>query len=295
MHSRLLVATLFGGFTFAAVAQGSANAAFNRNTVEAGDTFTLRVMVTATNGEPGKVDFTPWREMLPADNILAQSGWSRNGGRWVRNFTLVAFDEADLQLPPLKVFLHSGEAVASNPLSLTVHALDAPADVNEAEPIRDIQREPELWTDYWPWALGGVVVLAFLWWIARRKSPEPVVVAPPPPAPAVQPHQLALQQLSILEQQQLWKKPDGIEPYYARLSLIVREYLENRFGIPALESTTREILPLLKNKGFPENLHGALREILQESDMTKFARNPPPEHYHEKALNLARQLIMASN
>lgn len=296
MLPRLFVAALFLVFAYDVVAQVSVNAAFNRNTVEAGDTFTLRVMVSATNGEPGKVDFSPWRDLLPADNILAQSGWSRSGGRWVRNFTLVAFDDAELSLPPLKVFLHSGEAIASNPLNITVHSVEPPADVNEAEPIRDILREPEHWTDYWPWVIGGLAVLTFMWWIARRKSPQPVAVAaPPPPVPKVPPYQLALQQLTMLEQQQPWKKADGIEPYYARLSLIVREYLEGRFGIPALESTTREILPLLKSKGFPENLHGTLREILQESDMTKFARNQPPAHYHEQALNLARQLVMSSN
>jgi hypothetical protein len=117
----------------------------------------------------------------------------------------------------------------------------------------------------------------------------PVQAPAPPPVP---PHQVALQKLTILEQKQLWKH-GGVEQFYAELSLIMREYLENRFRIPALESTTREILPLLQNTGFPENLKNVLREILHESDMTKFAKHPPPEQFHEKALNMARQLILS--
>lgn len=277
------------------VAQSSARVVFDRNEVETGDTFILRVLVTGVSAKPGKVDFSPWRELLPPDNILSQSAWTRSGGRWLSQFTLITFDSATLQLPPLKIRVNGGDSMLSNPLELKVKPTKATSDVNDSETIRDIQREPGQWTDYWPWALGAVVLLALLIWFSRRKKPKPVVAAaPPPPPPAVPPHQLALQKLTILEQKQLWEK-GALEQYYAEMSLIVREYLENRFRIPALESTTREILPLLKTKGFPEELNGGLREILHESDMTKYAKNPPPGHFHEKVLNMARQLIMTTS
>ncbi|HRI62147.1 MAG TPA: BatD family protein [Saprospiraceae bacterium] len=282
-------------FAIGAAAQSSANAVFDRTVVETGDTFVLRVAVTGARTEPGKVDFSPWRDLLPADNILSRSGWSRTGGRWVSQYTLIAFDSASLQLPPLKIVLHLGDTLRSNALALTVKPTYATADVSEAETIRDIQREPVVWTDYWPWALGVILLSVLITWLLRRKKPKPVVLvqtqAPLPPV--IPPHQIALQKLTILEQKQLWKK-GVIEPFYAELSLIVREYLEGRFKIPALESTTREILPLLKTVGFPDNLNGVLREILHESDMTKYAQHPPPEQFHAKALDMARQLILAT-
>ena len=278
-----------------ASAQSSARAVFDRNVVETGDTFVLRVLVTGVSAKPGKVDFSPWRELLPADNILSKSDWTRTGGRWLSQFTLIAFDSAGLALPPLKIALKAGDTLRSNPLELTVKPTYATPDVGDAETIRDIRREPVVWTDYWPWALGAVLALALAIWLLRRKKPKPVVAmqVPVPPPPVVPPHQAALQKLTILEQKQLWKH-GGVEQYYAELSLIVREYLENRFRIPALESTTREILPLLKATGFPENLKDVLREILHESDMTKYAKHPPPGHFHEKVLNMARQLILAT-
>ncbi len=282
-------------FAISAAAQSSANAVFDKTSVETGDTFVLRVTLTGVRTEPGKVDFSPWRDLLPADNILSRSGWSRSSGRWVSQYTLIAFDSAGLQLPPLKIFLHTGDTLRTNALALTVKPTYATADVSEAETIRGIQREPVLWTDYWPWALSAILFLVLITWWLRRKKPKPAVVvqtqAPPPPV--IPPHQTALQKLTILEQKQLWKQ-GVIEPFYAELSLIVREYLEGRFKIPALESTTREILPLLTNAGFPDHLNGVLREILHESDMTKYAQHPPPEKFHAKALDMARQLILAT-
>lgn len=296
MNLRSGIFFIFLNYALSVAAQSSANAVFDRTAIEAGDTFVLRVMVGGVSAKPGKVDFSPWRDLLPADNILSKSDWTRTGGRWVSQFTWIAFDSAGLELPPLNIVLKAGDTLRSNPLKLTVKPTYTTADLEEAEDIRDIQREPGSWMDYWPWAAGALLLLLLMMWLLRRKKPKPVAVVqvPSPPSPAIPPHQLALQKLAVLEQKQLWKQ-GNLEPFYAELSLIVREYLEGKFQIPALESTTREILPLLKNAGFPENLHSVLRDVLHQSDMTKFAKNPPPEHFHEKALNMARQLILATS
>ncbi len=293
LQNGILTLLLFCSFGLAG--QGSVNAVFDKNTVEAGDTFVLRVMVANVTAEPGKVDFSAWKELLPEENILSQSRWTRTGGRWVKQFTLIAFDSASLELPPLKVFLRSGEAVASNPLKMTVKPVYATPDVGTAEPIRDIRREPTLWTDYWPYAVGAIFLFGLMYWFSKRKKPQPApVVQTAPPPPTVPPHEIALRQLAILEKQKLWKQ-GKLEQFYAELSLVVREYLENRFSVPALESTTREILPMLKSKGFPENLKDTLHQILHGADMAKYAQNPPPDEFHEKSLDEARRLVKATS
>jgi hypothetical protein len=292
---RLPALLFFFAFASRVLAQGSANAVFDRNAVETGDTFVLRVMVAGVNAQPGKVDFSPWGALLPAGNILSRVDWARNGGRWVSQYTFIAFDSAGLELPPLKVPVRAGETLETNTLQLTVKPTYATPEVDTAERIRDIRRESGHWSDYWPWALGALTLLLLLSRLLRRKK-KPQAAPPPvqaPPPVAIPAHQIALQKLTLLEQKQQWKKGELL-PFYAEISLVMREYLENRFRVPALESTTREILPLLKNAGFPDNLVGVLRDILHESDMTKYAQHPPPEHFHEKALQMARQLIMAT-
>jgi len=283
---------IFCCLTCAASAQSSASAVLDRNMVETGDTFGLRVLVAGTNVAPQRVDFSAWKGLLPPENVLSQSAWTRSGGRWMRHITLIAFDSGTLQLPPLTVRNHLGEAVPTNPLQLTVYP--TPANVENADPIRDIRREPIHWTDYWLEALTVLLLLTLIGWYFRRKKPKPVavVVAVPRPTPVVPPHEVALQKLEVLERQKPWKH-GTVEQFYADLSMIVREYLEKRFSVPALESTTREIIPMLAQTNFDQKFSKPLREILYEADMAKYAQQLPAEQACENSVKAVRRLLVA--
>ena len=274
-------------------AQLSASAAFDPPRVETGDTFSLRILVKGVASAPKKVDFEAWKPFLPAKNILSESGWTRSGAQWVQRYTCIAFDSAEWQLPPLTVRLHPADTILTNSPELSVRPTRAGAEVHEMDAIRDIRREPTHWTDYWPWALGGLAALGLLVGYIRRRPKRPKVLAPAPaapPAPAIPPHEIALQQLAVLEQQKPWQKGQVVA-YYAELSLILRNYLEGCFGILAPESTTREILFLLKKTNFPEGQRAPLEHLLQQADLAKFADMQPPAAFHEKALTNARQIV----
>lgn len=273
--------------------QVTANAVFNPERVETGDTFSLRVLVSGTNVAPKEVEFAAWDSLLPVKNVLARSEWRRSGPQWVRHFTLIAFDSASLQLPPLVVRLHLGEAIPTNPLQLTVAPTPATADLSDMETIRDIRREPAMWLDYWPWGAGALALLLVLRWLTRRRKPRRPATVPTAPAPAGPPvpaHQHALSQLALLEKQQLPQKGE-FNAFYTSLSLILREYLEQRYGIAALESTTREIAQILASGQFPKNLLGRLEDLLNKTDWVKYASTLPPPAYHEIALQEAREIV----
>ena len=277
-------------------AQVRASASFDPERVEAGDTFSLRVLISGVRVAPKRVSFAAWHDHFPAENIRSRSEWSRSGAQWVQQFTLIAFDSATLELPPLSVQLHLDDTVQTNSLQLNVRAPSAAAELRDMETIRDIRREPTYWYDYWPWGLAVLLpALLAVWYFRRRqKRPLPAIAAPVAPGPAdLPPHELALQKLAALEQQQLWQN-DQTGAYYAGLSLIVREYLENRFGIRALESTTREIVALLPQTDFPDNQKAVLDHLLQQADLVKYAEIPPPKTYHEQAMEKAKGLIRHS-
>lgn len=274
-------------------AQPTATASLDPARVETGDTFALRVLVSGAKVAPKRVDFSAWKSYLPAKNILSQSAWTRSGAQWVQRFTLIAFDSADWQLPPLTVHLHLGDTVQTNTLALGVTPTPASADPLEMDAIRDIYREPAHWTDYWPWAAGILTILLLLIWYVRRKRKrqKPVFTEVKPTPVAVPPNEIALQKLAALEQEKPWKK-DRLLEYYAALSMIIREYLEHRYGILALESTTREIAALLKPTAFPDDLKAPLDYLLQQADMIKYAETTPPAAFHEKALENARTIVL---
>jgi len=287
----MLLLTLFIFCSFRSAAQATATASLQPERIETGDTFTLRILVAGTTVEPGQVDFGAWASILPAKNILAHYGWYKTGPQWVQNFTLVTFDSATLDLPPLAVRLHLGETAETNPLRLTVLPTAAVADVNTMASIRDIERSPANWLDYWPWAVGGLVLLWVARRLLRRKKAPPVPVAVVVPTVAPPPiHAESLQKITLLERKRLWEKGQ-IKEHYAELSLIVREYLEKRYGIPALESTTMEIEQMLKTTDFPKVLNLAIQDLLSKADLAKYAQSSPPAAFHEKALEKARGMI----
>ena len=286
--------TLFAcclAFSAGLSAQAVANAVLEKSTVETGDTFTLRVLLNNLRVEPLKVDFKSWYPFLPPENILAETPWSRAGNRWQRQYTLVSFDSARLELPPLTIRMRTGDTLLTNPVEISVRPTPSGKEVSDAETIRDIVREPTFWTDYWPWAVGAAGLVALFLWFFRKK-PQPVQQFVPAPVQAPV-HEITLQQLAVLEQQQPWKH-GKTEQFNAELSMIIRGYLERRFHIPALESTTKEILPMLKKTDFQAQQSETLRELLAQSDLAKFAQTPPPDQLHEKNLLKARQIVMAS-
>jgi hypothetical protein len=276
-------------------AQPKAFASLQPDRIETGDTAGLIILVSGLNSEPKDLDFSAWSSVLPSSNIIGRSAWRRSGVQWTRRYTLIAFDSATLDLPPLAVRVSTGNPLETNALTLTVYPTRGGKEISDMAKIREIKREPESWLDYWPWMAGLalVLVLLVLWLRKNQRKPVPVVIQSQPVVPSISPTELALQQLSQLQQKQLWKHGQTKE-HYAELSLIVREYLEKRYSIPALESTTYEIQKLLTQTDFPVAARVNLEALLEKTDQVKYAQSQPPESIHEAVLAKARELIAPS-
>lgn len=275
-----------------------AAATLNVARVETGDTFLLRLTVTRNEARPDSVDFRAWQKMLPRENIIRQTAWSKAASqRWERTYVFIAFDSAFLQLPGLTVWLPSGKKIVSNTLRLNVTPTESGESVANMEPPRDIVREATYWYDYWPYGVGALLLLAALvgiWRRMRRRRPappKPLTSAPTVPPPPTEPaHLWALRQLEQLDQKTLWQKGQ-IEPYYRELSWLIRAYVQRRFGIGALEATTEEIIQALRAQSLPDQALQTLRELLQNADLSKFARMHPSKDFHVRALRQAQQFV----
>jgi hypothetical protein len=73
--------------------------------------------------------------------------------------------------------------------------------------------------------------------------------------------------------------------------LIIRTYLEARYGIPALENTTEEILSALRSKWLTSSNNKLLMEILTLADLVKFARAEPSSEVHSSTLQQAKVFV----
>jgi hypothetical protein len=83
-----------------------------------------------------------------------------------------------------------------------------------------------------------------------------------------------------------------IQPFYFRLSDIVRQYIERRFSIMAAEQTTEEFLrEARRNPSLNQDQQRSLGEFLRGADMVKFAKYQPDAADCEAALGSARQFV----
>ena len=99
--------------------------------------------------------------------------------------------------------------------------------------------------------------------------------------------------MAKLKAEKLWQQGQ-VKTYQSRLTHIIREYLENRYNIPALESTTDEILHYLKKVDFDNQWKDKLQNILQIADLVKFAKAKPPVDFHDQVLKEAEDFVIAT-
>jgi len=86
-------------------------------------------------------------------------------------------------------------------------------------------------------------------------------------------------------------KQGEFQEYHTAISLIIRNYLYNRFQLKALEATTNQILQMVNYDYITERLQSELKEVLETSDLVKYAKASPLDSANEFAANFIRQLI----
>jgi hypothetical protein len=131
--------------------------------------------------------------------------------------------------------------------------------------------------------VGIIVMWLARWWRARPKPLPP----PPPPRP---PWEVALEKLAQIRDDDLLEKGRFAE-HFDRVSDAVREYLGNRFDFDGLESTTDEILAVLKKRSVTHNGYTEITSFLGECDLVKFANMTPTKDECEKILEFGVGIV----
>ncbi len=242
---------------------------------------------TSTDTEPGQLE------------IMEVGDWERfehNGYTTAsRKIRFTAWKPGAYPIPSLQIqFSQGGNSLIQNTSELLV-LVSPPVDKVASDslalaPIKPIIAEPKTFEDYLPYIIIGLIILAFaivayvFYRIINRKKQAAYITIQRPA------HEVALEKLTKLKDAKLWQQGD-IKAYQSELTYILREYLENRFSIPALESTTSEILTHLEGKVLPTGSQSKIREMLDIADMVKFAKAEPPAEMHERLMSDAEAFI----
>lgn len=141
--------------------------------------------------------------------------------------------------------------------------------------------------------LATLLVLAlFLGLRTLKKHQETTTVEPElPPEPA---DVIALRRLEVIKSSNYIGDKNFLA-FYTELSECIREYMENRYRINALEMTTEEFLQhLTGDNRLPETEQQVLKEFLSSADLVKFAKYTPAETEANQALAAIEHLILAT-
>ena len=242
--------------------------------IRIGEQLHYRIRVNATEG----VQFPELKldslqkfevvEALPIDSLK---------NRLEKSYLLTCFDSGQYLIPRQEVRIGTRKYLTDS-LLLSVATVKVDTSKQGLFPIKAINREPKTMDDYkhWLWWLFGLLVLlAVIGYVVFRKK-----AAVPKAKVSIPPFQQAMERLQSLDEKSLLEE-NKVKPYYSELTDIVRTYIERAIHIPALESTTRELLVTMRDfndssdLGISAETLEELQKVLQQADLVKFAKSKP--------------------
>jgi len=212
-----------------------------------------------------------------------------------QNVIITSFDSGYYAIPPFK-FIINHDTIETEPILIEVQTLE----VDTAQAIFDIKRpidEPfsivDWLKDNWWWMVAILVVIIGIFFLVRylknrKPKEEPKEIIPDIPV-----HVIALQKLEKIKDEKLWQS-GKVKKYHSHISEILREYLENRYHINALEETTSEILHGLRLQNISPELMNKLTQTLTLADLVKFAKEQPLANENEMSINAAIEFVNAT-
>lgn len=196
-----------------------------------------------------------------------------------KKFLITCFDSGTYIIPEFPFLIkHNGktDTAFSPTASLYVNSLPQKAEMQDIYDIKSQLSAPytlkEILMVAIPALLGIAFIVFLIIFFIRKKRNKPFSLISKPVEPA---HVIAFRKMEKLDAEKMWQQ-GRVKEYYTGLTEIVREYIENRFNIPALEKTTDEIIEEMRNVDVPERESSdILKGLLMLADLVKFAKENP--------------------
>jgi hypothetical protein len=252
--------------------------------VETGNLFRIYVETSSQN-KPEPLELEPWEAVLPKDQILKQSVWEQHQNTYRITIECLFFEADSLALPSLNIGSES-----TNQLFLEVYATPV-TDSTALAPIREIvptpppKRLPN--TALILGSLGFLVLcgLAYLlyrlWATPPKKSGDKEMKTHQTNDWVDELNQIA-QRIPVMPQ----------KVFYRDISYLTRSWLEQTYQVAALEQTTEEILHKSMHLLALREQEQAIKQVLETSDLVKFAQVEPPIAQQKQMIELVRGLFV---
>jgi hypothetical protein len=255
--------------------------------IQIGDRLTLQVDVSPNLIPPGQsVVLRPHESKTSPE----EQGWfidpRPSNQLGIIRFIASPLKGGRLTLPELSIVIENGSTVAkTEPLALEVQELQRqPDEKPDLIDVLSISMPARLWF------LVIFILLGLAWggYALYRRHLKNKNATPPPAPPALPPepdHVLAKKRIEALFQAHDYRL-ESLKPLSFGISEALKDYFSRRFGVDARESTTGEMLQLLREQGLERADLSQIESLFQTLDQFKFLDiesfpEAPPERQKE--------------
>jgi hypothetical protein len=220
----------------------------------------------------------------------------KNNDRYelIKKYGLTQFDSGKYTIPSIRILINN-KPYMTDSIAVAVANIQVDTLKQKMYDIKDIQPANDSTGDWWKYLLGlvlilgiGALVYLYIKKQQKKKIEEEIYKTPIEKATSL---------LNNLEQKGLWQKGE-IKEYYSELTDIARNYIEEAIEIPAMESTTSELIVGLRAASVkkkmtlsPETIEN-LERVLKQADLVKFAKSKPLEYEITEDKNKIQRAIL---
>jgi len=287
----VLFILLFIGFSVVAQKKPTVSVEVDTTNIRIGEQ--INYQITVDDAETGVIFPKLQLDSLGKIEIVESFNIDTLKNRLIKKYRLTSFDSGSYVIPKQPIYIWN-QPYYTDSVLIDVATVAVDTTKQKMYPIKAIQSEPYTFDDFksylW-WILGFLLLVGLvLYFVLRKKETVEEMEARIPP------YELALTRLKALDEKQLWQK-NKIKKYYVELTDIVRSYIERELNIPALESTTDELMETMtdfntsSSLNIPSDTIKKLQKLLQEADLVKFAKFKPLVNEIELHRNDAGKII----
>ncbi len=252
----------------------------------AGDPFEILVEIKAPAGQKPAGPFIdsiePFVIIDQKHKIIQEKGQSKD----IYLLKVAAFSAGDLKFPSIKFFLRDStrlDTIKTNEVPIKIISV-LPEKMEDINDIKEAVEFPNPLPLLLVLILAGSGMLSFIGMKLYKKYKR-IKAEKKPSIPC---WEQAMHAINNLLGQDLVAK-GLLKKFYYTLSEILKRYLEFRFGFPAIEQTTTEIIQSMKRDKIP--LRDEFADFFSRIDRVKYTKYIPPQNEIETIVNQARDLI----
>jgi hypothetical protein len=268
--------SLFLVFSVVAFAQQKpiVKAEIDTTNIRIGEQFEFKITIKDTANV-----IIPKLENLVGVEIVEDKKIDTIKNQLIKKYILTSFDSGAYYIPQQQIFIKQRLHLTD---SLLIKVATVAVDTTKQKmfPIKTIQAEPIVFDDYKKYVWYGIIALLIigiiLYFAFRKKKEEKEEVL----IPSIPPYEEAIQKFHELDEKLLWQN-NQVKEYYSELTDIIRAFIERELKVPALESTTDELIETLTDFNDSDSISTTketikkLRDLLREADFVKFAKSKP--------------------